>query len=59
MQIADDGKGFDVMAQEAGKTSLSGNGIKNIKKRAEELKGEITIDSTMGNGSRLRLSITI
>src|SRR4030095_13000601 len=59
MQIRDDGKGFQVPAGDEPEMSLSGNGLRNMKKRAEELAGEITIDSVPGDGVTLNLRFTI
>jgi signal transduction histidine kinase len=49
MQIKDNGIGFDV--QEAD----SGNGLTNMRKRAESLRGHLTIDSVPGIGTKVRL----
>ncbi len=40
MEIADDGKGFDIG------TSTMGNGLRNMKRRAEEMAGKLTINSS-------------
>ncbi|MGA7837885.1 MAG: ATP-binding protein, partial [Ignavibacteriaceae bacterium] len=45
--LKDDGAGFD-----AGKVS-SGNGLGNMKKRAEKLKGSLLIDSVPGKGTSI------
>ena len=47
--IADIGKGFDALAL------ASGSGLKNIKKRAENLHGEIVIDSSEKTGTTVTL----
>jgi ligand-binding sensor domain-containing protein/two-component sensor histidine kinase len=49
MQIRDDGKGFDVQQAD------SGNGLSNMKKRAESLKGSLSIESLPGVGTKVRL----
>jgi signal transduction histidine kinase len=36
-----------------------GNGIRNMKKRAEELGGTLTIDSVPGAGTNLQLKFAI
>jgi ligand-binding sensor domain-containing protein len=58
LEVKDDGKGFDIteIEKKAGK-SLSGNGLANMKRRAEEMKGDLTIASTPGKGTLVRLSI--
>jgi len=59
LNIADDGRGFEMAAiNDEGKT-LSGNGIRNIKKRAAELTGEVTIHSVPAKGTSLNLKFTI
>lgn len=44
-KIADNGRGFDTSA------SYSGNGLRNIKYRVEELGGKLQIISSVGNGA--------
>ena len=45
--ISDDGDGF-ILEQ-----SNSGNGLQNIKSRVAELKGEVQIESKIGNGTQI------
>jgi ligand-binding sensor domain-containing protein/anti-sigma regulatory factor (Ser/Thr protein kinase) len=45
IQIKDDGKGFDM-----GKTS-EGNGLKNMQRRAKEIKYDFRIESSPGSGT--------
>ncbi|MEP7169087.1 MAG: two-component regulator propeller domain-containing protein [Bacteroidota bacterium] len=59
MGIKDDGKGFEVPVTNGEEKGLSGNGIRNMKKRAEELGGEMTIDSVNEKGTTLNLRFTI
>ena len=59
MEIEDNGKGFEMAAVDEEGKSLSGNGIRNMKKRAEELGGELIINSAEGKGSSLSLKFTI
>jgi signal transduction histidine kinase len=60
MLIRDNGKGFDVNALRDGKTkSLSGNGLFNMERRANEMKATLSIDSQPGVGTALELSIRI
>ena len=47
--VRDNGKGFDV------KKLSSGNGIKNMKKRAKEINGALTIESQSGEGTTIEL----
>jgi signal transduction histidine kinase len=53
MRIHDNGKGFDI------NRSTEGNGLNNMKKRAEEIRGRFLIDSQPGNGTTLQLSVAI
>lgn len=52
-KIADNGRGFDPEA------AFPGNGLKNIKKRALELKGEIKITSVPDKGSCFLLTLPL
>ncbi len=45
IQIKDDGKGFDTATQS------EGNGLKNIQRRAKEIRYIATINSSAGNGT--------
>lgn len=49
--IYDDGKGFDPDERR------SGNGLKNMKHRAEVIHGELTIQSKPGNGTQITLTL--
>jgi signal transduction histidine kinase len=51
MLIRDNGKGFD-MAKET-----IGNGLKNMKKRAEEIGAKLLVESTQGSGTTIQLLI--
>ena len=53
MMIRDNGRGFDI------NKSTEGNGLKNMKKRAEEIGGHLMIDSLPGNGTTIQLRVTI
>ncbi|TRZ74245.1 MAG: hypothetical protein D4R97_04315 [Bacteroidetes bacterium] len=54
MIITDNGKGFD-----KAKTGSGGNGLQNMKKRAEDLGGTIEIQSSPGNGTRILFMINL
>lgn len=58
MNIRDNGVGFQEQREEA-KVTLSGNGLDNIRSRANEMGGEITIQSQPGSGTSIDLSINI
>lgn len=51
MMIRDNGKGFDATKES------SGNGLKNMKKRALEIGASLFIDSTPGNGTTIKLEL--
>jgi len=53
MMIADEGSGFDQQNIERG------NGLDNMKIRAKELKGELTIDSILEKGTEIQLSFPL
>lgn len=53
LDIIDNGKGFDTS------DASNGNGILNMKKRADLLKGTLTITSTIGGGTSLNLSFKV
>lgn len=60
LTVRDDGQGFD---KEQLKTlaarSMSGNGLNNMKRRAEEMDGECDIQSFPGKGTRVYLKFPI
>jgi two-component system, NarL family, sensor histidine kinase UhpB len=49
LQIQDDGKGFDATS------TLEGQGLRNMKKRARELNGNLEIATRAAEGSLIRL----
>jgi signal transduction histidine kinase len=51
--IADDGKGFDA------KQSFDGNGLKNMKSRAKEIKADLDFNSEKGRGTVINLLLKI
>lgn len=53
MTIRDNGKGFDPHQ------STAGNGLKNMKKRAEDIGGSLHIDSTLGNGTTIAFKVAV
>ena len=53
MYIRDNGKGYDPSV------SHSGNGIKNIHARAEEIDAAVQIDTTVGKGMSLLLRLAV
>jgi two-component system, NarL family, sensor histidine kinase UhpB len=51
LRIQDNGVGFDT-SQEA-----VGNGLKNMKRRADEMKADFKIESSKGNGTQIELTL--
>jgi signal transduction histidine kinase len=52
LEVDDDGRGFDP-ARAAG----AGQGLRNLRERAEALGGRAEIDSTRGQGTRVRVTL--
>jgi ligand-binding sensor domain-containing protein/signal transduction histidine kinase len=51
--IEDDGKGFN-------KSSIKeGNGLRNIRTRADQMNGKLEINSSPGNGTKINLDVNI
>lgn len=53
IMIEDDGAGFDT------EKAVFGNGLRNMRKRAEALKGDFKIESAVGRGTKLYLRVPI
>ncbi|MGF2414021.1 MAG: sensor histidine kinase, partial [Ferruginibacter sp.] len=53
MEIKDNGKGFNIA------DTLPGTGLQNIKKRAQMLKGNCTVYSTVKTGTQIKIEIPI
>lgn len=51
IEIKDDGKGFDLNFTDFG------NGLLNMNKRIEEINGNFSINSEIGNGTRIRIEL--
>jgi signal transduction histidine kinase/ligand-binding sensor domain-containing protein len=59
-EIQDDGCGFaSPLAGNSSKQSRGGHGLENMQARAAELAGELQIDSTPGQGTRLTLTVPL
>ncbi len=57
IEIEDDGRGFDVDATWA--DAQTGWGLLGIRERTQLLGGTVTIDSVIGQGTRVRVSIPV
>ncbi len=53
LQIRDDGAGFDPLKVRAG------NGLNNLRRRAEDLSGTLVVDSRPGAGTTVTLTAPI
>jgi len=56
-EVADDGRGFSTLATE--EAEEQGNGLRNMRRRAVALGGELHIESRPGEGTRLRLDMPL
>ncbi len=54
LEIADDGRGFD-----SGVPSAGGQGLPNLRERAEALKGSMEIETTPGQGTTVRIRLPL
>ncbi|HDQ73352.1 MAG TPA: response regulator [Chloroflexi bacterium] len=55
LAIIDDGRGFDPQTV----IDAGGMGLTNMRERAERLGGELTIESTPGEGTRVRVKMAV
>jgi two-component system sensor histidine kinase UhpB len=53
LQITDDGRGFDAAEIK------NGNGLTNMRRRAESMNGAIRIDSAVGKGTRIAVDLQL
>lgn len=59
LYIKDDGSGFDVHSKHAGEIHFGGNGMANMKLRAQQMKSILHIHSSPGQGTEITLYLTI
>jgi signal transduction histidine kinase len=59
MYIKDDGKGFDVNELRPDGESLGGNGLKNMKARADDIDTVFNIQSEINKGTTIQLVLTV
>jgi signal transduction histidine kinase len=57
--VTDDGKGFDTACQQPIGQPGSGNGLRNMRQRMEQIGGTCEIRSTARSGTTVRLMVTI
>jgi signal transduction histidine kinase len=55
LNVKDNGVGFNKEKEMNNKTSLSGNGLKNMESRAKDMNANLSIESSPGNGTFIRL----
>lgn len=53
LEVADDGKGFDTQ------TYANGLGLRNLQSRIEAIEGELTLHSSPGTGTRIKMSVAL
>ncbi len=58
LRVADNGKGITATAQPTGATKR-GHGLRNMKKRAEEIGGEYALESVHNQGTQVKLCVRI
>jgi two-component sensor histidine kinase len=58
-EIRDDGRGFGVPAPGQSPENGAGHGLGNLRARAEQLGGNLRIDSSCGQGTSVRLSVPL
>ncbi|NWO17041.1 MAG: sensor histidine kinase [Corynebacterium sp.] len=59
VDIVDNGVGFDVKAVESRPAGLGHIGLAAMKRRAEEVSGEVVIESSPGNGTVVSVSVPL
>ena len=59
MEISDDGNGFETSFVNSNEMNLSGNGIRNMRKRAEEVNGTFNVVSSPGKGVKVQVSFIL
>ena len=57
--VRDNGVGFDPLTRNGDSTGQGGNGLRNMKIRAEEIRGELKIDSVIGQGTTVELRLKV
>ncbi len=58
IEIKDNGKGFETEKELENGHTFGGNGLKNMKRRAEELGGNLKITSGLGQGTSIMLTFS-
>lgn len=53
MQVKDNGRGFDEQR------AKSGNGLRNLRERAKEIKGSLRLQSSLGEGTEIELHFPV
>src|SRR5699024_9501499 len=59
VDIVDNGVGFDVKAVVSRRSGLGHIGVAAIRRRAEEVSGEVIIESSPGNGTAVSVSVPL
>jgi signal transduction histidine kinase len=56
VQVMDEGKGFDLIEVGSGR---AGMGLSNMRERAQEIGGEIVIQSSVGDGTQVTVNVPL
>lgn len=59
VDIVDNGDGFDLAAVQSRPAGLGHIGLAAMKRRAEEVGGEVVIESTLGHGTAVSVSVPL
>lgn len=59
LTVTDDGRGFEVAEAAARERASGGNGLPNLHARAVEAGARLTIDSTSGRGTTVRVTLRL
>lgn len=57
MTVADDGQGFDMNADLKAGRRMGGNGMRNMRNRAEEIHANLLLESEVGKGTRMEVRV--
>ena len=57
VQVEDDGQGFDVSSLQTSRLHTAGFGLLGIRERLTHLGGEVSIESALGKGTEIRLTV--
>ncbi len=59
IRISDNGIGFDSKGQNQNNTSLGGNGLEGMERRAQQIAAKLSVNSAIGKGTTITLVLTL